>query len=87
MWGSGTETWHLHDLKLKGGLENGNHVVCNLRPRDGEHRERSEDLEVGDQNLYACVHGEICMNGQGLVANGVSSHSGQTHTSPANTPL
>ena len=68
IWGSGTETWHLHDLKLKGGLEHGNHLVCNWRPRDGEHRETSEDLEVGDQNLHACVCGEIYMNGQGQVS-------------------
>ena len=67
IWGSGTETWHLHDLKLKGGLEPGDHLVCDSRPRDGEHRERSEDLEVGDHNLHACVCGEICMNGQGQV--------------------
>jgi hypothetical protein len=60
--GAGISTWHLQDLKLKGCLEPGEHIECNWRPRDGKVIERSENLEIGDQNLHACVCKEICMN-------------------------
>jgi len=93
--GAGIRTWHLQDLKLEGCLAPGEHLQCNCRPRDGKGCKRSENLNIGDQNLQARVCGEICINvtcavciysAKDMCADGVSSHSGQTQTSHVNTP-